>query len=301
MRTSNESPSIDWRALRLVCTALASALLLGAGALGAEPACAGDASLGAVDFSVRVAPSGGEPQPAREVTFYLLRKSFADIRSEADASVPRNDMNAFIDKLEVSPELKAWMKKHQTVELSGEDFPKKITPDDVLNIKEFADAFSKRYAGDRTVEMPSTKYLNIDRQKHPDKYQQALEQYHEQLRRLIASRPELLDSLYVPLEEDGINPGPRWSKMESERAAHVHRRALELAGTEYLAGQVTTDLDGRGRFSELPAGNYWITSLETQVTSGDAHVRWDFPVRVAAGQTASVQLNNLNGITPEQP
>jgi hypothetical protein len=46
----------------------------------------------------------------------------------------------------------------------------------------------------------------------------------------------------------------------------------------------------------LPAGTYWLSTLETEAISGDAHVRWDFPVRVSAGKTANVQLSNVNAV-----
>ncbi len=68
---------------------------------------------GSLNASVRVTATAGEPEPARGITLYLLRKSFEDIRKEADAAEPALDMNAFIDKLEVSPALKVWMRKHQ--------------------------------------------------------------------------------------------------------------------------------------------------------------------------------------------
>jgi hypothetical protein len=49
----------------------------------------------------------------RGITFYLLRKSFDDIGKEAAVTYPLVAMDAFIDKLDVSKELKAWMKKNQ--------------------------------------------------------------------------------------------------------------------------------------------------------------------------------------------
>ena len=49
----------------------------------------------------------------RGFPFYLLNKSFVDIRKEAMAAYPKPDMDAFIDKQDFSPELKAWMKKNQ--------------------------------------------------------------------------------------------------------------------------------------------------------------------------------------------
>src|SRR6185437_154319 len=77
---------------------------------------------GSVDFVARATPSGGLEEPVRGFPFFLLTKSFEEINREADASLPKPDINAFIDKLEVSKELKAWMKKNHWIQLSGEDF-----------------------------------------------------------------------------------------------------------------------------------------------------------------------------------
>ncbi len=38
---------------------------------------------GAIEFVAQVTPTAGRPEPARQLTFYLLRKSFADIQKEA--------------------------------------------------------------------------------------------------------------------------------------------------------------------------------------------------------------------------
>ncbi len=251
---------------------------------------------GSVEFAARVTPTSGQAEPARGITIFLLRKSFADIQKEADAAEPAPDKAAFIDKLEVSPELKAWMKKHDRVDLSGPEFPKQIAPDDVLNVPEFSKAFSDRNSGDRTIRLPVAKYLKTDQKKYPEKYALELNQYHTELRDFIEKHPETLETLDIALDEVRVNPGPKWQHLLMERTARVHRRAMQLAGTTYLAASTDSDLDGRGRFSGLPAGTYWLSTLEVEAISGDAHVRWDFPVNVIAGKTATVQLSNLNSV-----
>ena len=70
---------------------------------------------------------------------------------------PKPDMDGFIDKLEVSPELKAWMKKNHWVQLSGEDFIHKLKPQDVMDVPEFYDAYINRNSGDETVNFPKPK------------------------------------------------------------------------------------------------------------------------------------------------
>ena len=79
-------------------------------------------STGGIEFSAQVAPTDGRPEPVRQMTFYLLRKSLDDVRQEAMQQEPAPDLDQFIDGLTVSPKLKDWMKKNQTVQLGRSDF-----------------------------------------------------------------------------------------------------------------------------------------------------------------------------------
>jgi hypothetical protein len=174
-----------------------------------------------------------------------------------------------------------------------------VKPEDVLAVPEFKTAYVDQNKGDRSVGVPKPKYREVDKDKNPKKYQMEVDEYNEALKKFIAANPDTLASLETALEK--INPGPRWNKLAADRAVHVHRRWLELAEYQYKAGQCDTDLDGHGRFDGVPAGEYWISTIEMQATSGDARVRWDVPVRVMAGRSSSVELSNLNGVEPRTP
>jgi hypothetical protein len=282
----------------LVAALSAALALAGAASLRARQVSA--ASLGSLDVTVKVAPSEGNAEPARGLTLYLLRRSFEEIRKEADADEPKLDKNAFIEKQDFSPELKAWMKKHQVVDFNTPEFAKAVAADDIINIKELSDAFSSRTNGDMSVELPNAKYQKVDKQKHPDKYKQLMDEYRNQLKQVIEQHPEVISDLHTQLENSNINPGAGWDKLKMEREARVRRRGLQLAEGDYLAGQSITDLNGKCEFASVPPGSYWVSSLEIEASAGDTRVRWDFPVRVAAGQAAAVQLTSLNGITPTQ-
>lgn len=251
------------------------------------------AQTGVLEINARVSPSGGHPEPARGITIYLLRKSYDAIQKEADAAEPLPEMDEFIAKLELSPQLKAWMVRHQMVELSGEAFPKAISPDDVLDIPEFKKAYMDRNAGDRTVSLPQPKAREADKQKHPEKYQQAVQDYLTAFKLFVAANPDTLTSMYVALEEK--DPGHRWKKILADRNARVHRHALELAQVQYLAGQTDTDLEGHGRIDRVAPGDYWLSTLDNEAIAGDAYIRWDMPVHVSAGRS-SADLSNVNGM-----
>jgi hypothetical protein len=253
---------------------------------------------GSVEFIARVAPTGGHAEPVRGQTFYLLRKSFQDIEDEAAAADPMPKKDDYIDSLQLSPEIKAWMKKHQIVEFSGEDFVKAMTPDDVLGIPELKQAYMDRNAGDKTVNLPQPKFKKDEQQKNPAKYQQEADEYHEALKKFIAANPDTLHMMYLALDKQ--NPGFQWKKMLNERSARIHRRSLELAELHYLAAQADTDLEGAGRFDGIIPGDYWLSTLDNFVRAGDARVRWDLEVHVAGGRS-SVQLSNLNGIDTHTP
>jgi hypothetical protein len=254
-----------------------------------------DQQTGYLEIATHVSPSGGHAEPARGLTVYLLRKSYDAIQKEADAAEPLPKINDYIAGLELSPLLKAWMVKHQIVEFSGPAFPKAITGEDVWNIPEFKTAYMDRNAGDRTVSLPTSHAHEADKQKHPEKYQQAVQDYVAAFKQFVNANPETLSTMYVALEDK--DPGHRWRKMLADRNTRVHRHALELAQVQYLAGQTDTDLEGRGRIDHLAPGEYWLTTLDNEAVAGDAHIRWDLAVRVSSGRSAA-DLSNVNGIEP---
>ncbi|HXC99635.1 MAG TPA: hypothetical protein VN048_09855, partial [Verrucomicrobiae bacterium] len=97
----------------------------------------GQGATGTLDITARIAPTGAHPEPVRQFTFYVLTKSYAEILKEATEQFPLADREEFISELKISPELKAWMKKHAVIDLTAPDVDKLITPDDVMNIPEF--------------------------------------------------------------------------------------------------------------------------------------------------------------------
>ena len=252
------------------------------------------AQAGSIEFVARVTPTDGRPEPARDMTFFLLRKSFADIRKEAEEIEPKPDLDKFIDGLDVSPELMAWMKKKKSVELAGSEFIRKIKVDDIMDVPELYEAYLKRNAGDVAVGFPEPKFRRVDEKKEPEKYKKLKDEFHRLMRKYIENNPQSIDGIEVYL--DPINPGQRWARQEGEMKQRARKRALELAQMQYLAAKMETDLEGRGSFSELAPGEYWLGTLETEAVAGDARLRWDARVTVRAGAASRVELSNLNAV-----
>lgn len=254
----------------------------------------GQSATGALDLTVHITATGGRPEPIRQFTLYVLTKSYTDIRKDAGAQFPLDDRDAFISKLKISPELKAWMKKHEIIDLMAPDTDKLITPDDVMNIPEFFLAYERSNSGGVTKGLPMPKYRDSDQQTNPAKYEKLRQEYLAATKKFIEANPSTI--LGMETELAGVNPKYQWDKALQEHNQKVAQLSPEVAQTKYLAAKGDTDLDGRVLFTGLPAGEYWVSSMGMDAASGDRHLLWDVPVKIQAGQTARLELSNLNGV-----
>ncbi|MGB7281709.1 MAG: carboxypeptidase-like regulatory domain-containing protein [Candidatus Acidiferrum sp.] len=249
-------------------------------------------SMGALEITARVTPTAARPEPVREFTFYVLTKSYGDIAKEvaaADVIPPRDE---FIDGLDVSKELKVWLKGHNTLDLTSPDLDKLVTPDDIIHTPEFLVAYQHSNSGGVTNGIPKPKYRDADKKEHPEKYQKELQEYYTALKKFIERNPATVSGL--ELELYGINPQRKWALLQGDQKKRVQRLAPEVAQTRYLAAKVDTDLDGNAIIRQLPPGKYWISSLNLEADAGDARARWDVPITIEAGQTLRLELTNLN-------
>jgi hypothetical protein len=249
---------------------------------------------GSIEFMARSTPSGGLEEPVRGFPFFLLTKSFEAIEKEADAASPKPDMDSFIAKLDVSPKLKAWMKKNNWVSLSGDDFIHKVKTDDVMNIPEFNTAYMDRNAGNQSVDFPQPKFKPTDKTKNPDKYKKLSAEYLDDVRHYIDEHPKSIDGIDAGLAE--IDPTSVWRSLVGKRAPEIRRRALDLAQSTYLAGRTETDLKGEGFLQGVPPGTYWLSTLDVSAAVGDQRTLWDLPVTVRPGEAKQVVLSNSNSV-----
>jgi hypothetical protein len=252
------------------------------------------AQTGAIEFYARITPSGGVSEPIRNIPFYLLSKSFQDIRREAEAAEPKPDFDAFVDKLAVSPELKAWMKKNHNVSLTGEDFTQHLKAEDVLNIPEFFKAYLAVHAGEQAVGFPSPKYHEKDREKDPAKYDKLKHDYLDAIRKYFLANPQSADGMDLHLVP--IDPSHEWQQLEAKRVPEVRRRALDAAQGRYLVARTDTDLEGRGVLNGIKPGTYWLGTLDLAADVGDMRLSWDAPVMVRGGAVTRFELSNINAL-----
>jgi hypothetical protein len=247
---------------------------------------------GTLEITARITPTQARPEPVRQFTFYILTKSYAGIAKEVEAAdvVPPRD--EFIDGLNVTKELKAWLKAHDILDLTTPELDKMLTPDDIIHTPEFLLAYQHSNSGGVTNGIPKPKYKETDKTDHPEKYEKDKQAYYTALKKFIQTNPATVSG--VELELDAVNPQRKWSVLQSNQKKRVQKLAPEVAQTKYLAAKVDTDLEGHAFLRELAPGNYWISSLNLEANAGDARVRWDVPVTIQAGQAFRIELTNLN-------
>lgn len=251
-------------------------------------------SAGSLDISAQVTPTAAKPEPVRSFTFYVLTRSYGDIvkeLTELDAPPPRDK---FIDELKISPEMREWLHKHEVMDLTMPDVDKLFTPDDVLHVPEFLLAYQRSNSGGVTNGVPVPKYRELDKTENPARYEKQRQEYLSALKKFITSRPETMSGM--ELELDGVNPARKWAEAQNAQRRRVQQKAPAEAQSRYMATKVDTDLDGRAHVEGLPAGSYWLSSLDLTAAAGDVRLQWDVPVRIAAGQTLRVELTNLNAM-----
>jgi uncharacterized protein YnzC (UPF0291/DUF896 family) len=263
-----------------------------AGALSIAACAYAQSDSGALELIARITPTGARPEPVRQFTFYVLTKSYSEIVKEVEDQDPIPPRNEFIESLKVSPQLRAWLKGHDTLDLTEPELDKLLTPDDILNIPEFLLAYQRSNSGGVTEGLPKPKYTEADKTERPEKYEKLRQDYLVSLRKFIRSRPETVSG--VELELDGVNPQRKWAALQNDRRKRVQRVAPDVAQLKFLAAKADTDLEGRASLSGLVPGDYWISSLNLDADAGDMRVRWDVPVKIARGKTVRVELSNLN-------
>ena len=251
---------------------------------------------GSIEFVARATPSGGLEEQVRGFPFFLLSKSFEAINSEVTASYPMPDMDAFIDKLEISKELKAWMKKNHWMKLTGDDFIHMLHANDIMDTPEFYEAYMRQNAGDETIRFPKSKAKPADKVKDPAKYEKLTQEYKDAVRHFIEQNPSTIEGIQESLVT--FDPTHQWEALVGKRMPEIRRQVRLLAQSKYLVARTETDLQGQGFFRGVAPGNYWLSSLDVAAEVGDARPRWDVEVTVEPGKTVYITLTSVNAVQP---
>src|SRR5580658_4474897 len=249
-------------------------------------------STASLDITARVTPTSAQPEPVRQFTLYILTKSYAEIAKSVEDADPVPSRDEFIEGLKVSPELKKWLKDHDTLDLTAPDIDKQMKADDIIHTPELLMAYEHSNSGGVTNGFPKPKFNESEKTQNPDKYEKDKQAYYATLKKFIIANPGTVSGM--ELELDTLNPQRKWAQMLMNQKKRVQKLAPEVAQTKYLAAKVQTDLEGHAYLRELAPGNYWISSLNLDANAGDARVRWDVPVTIQAGQAFRIELTNLN-------
>src|SRR5579872_1778326 len=291
LQTSVAVPSICYDR-RMKHIFVLAGLTIGLTAGAAFPALAQtQAPTGTIEFEARVKPTGGQPEPVRQISFYALRRSLADIRAEAERSVPAEPIDKFIDGTTNSAALKTWMKAHHTVDFAGTAFTNQVTADDIVGVPEFREAYKLQNASALQEAVPEHKPKPGE---NPDKVARAKQQYETALHRFVTTHPESIQGLDAEFTDK--NPYLAWTRLQAQEQQRLARRTLELAQSQYLAGEATADFNGHGAIAGLAPGQYWLSTLDTPALAGDVRLEWDYPVTVRPGETTHAELTNVNAV-----
>lgn len=274
------SPRIIYLVFLLLCAAAARA----------------QSATGSIELIVRVTPTGGRAEKVIGQPFHLLRASLREIEAQARREVGEPDRDAFVDTLDVSPELKAWMKRTGRLELRGEEFNRALTPDDIMNVPEFLLAYQERNLPYLGFGFPKRKAKPRDQARNPKKWAESEKRYLEELRGYLELHPESKQGLDEHLTH--IDSASRWKAVEHQHAQRVRQHTIQLIESRFRVATAETDAEGRARLDALPSGAYWITNLWNVVRVGDQYLNWDLPVAVTAGRTLYVELTNANASLP---
>jgi hypothetical protein len=247
---------------------------------------------GGLQITARITPTAARPEPVRQFTFYVLGKSYAAISKEVEAGDVMPSRDQFIEDLKVSAELKTWLKAHDILDLTMPGLDKALTADDVIHTPEFLLAYQRSNSGGVTNGIPKPKYKDSDKTDHPERYEKQMQEYLAALRKFIHARPETMSGMELELE--AVNPQRKWAQLQSEHQKHITHLAPDVAQTRYLIAKAETDLEGQANVANLPAGDFWISTLNLDANSGDTRLRWDVPVSIQPGQTTRIDLTNLN-------
>jgi hypothetical protein len=257
------------------------------------------AQTGTIEFTVILTPASGHPEPARGQMIYLLRKSFEEIRKQAESEEPKPDFAKFVDGLDQTAELKAWMKKMRTTTVVGGPFHTSLTPDALVGVPEFLRAYVEANLTEAVADIgfPKPKYREQDKIKKPAKYEQEHRQYLNALRSYYEKNPQSADTIDVYLADSDHTA--EWERLMDAWRKRAHERAIQDAQSRAFVAKVETDLEGRGSFRAQP-GTYWLSTLAGYAAAGDVHLQWNVPIIVEAGLVTRVELSNVNAERPRR-
>ncbi|MFQ5927187.1 MAG: hypothetical protein ACE5MH_07110 [Terriglobia bacterium] len=266
------------------------------GALLYAPPAQPQSALGTIELVVRATPTGGRPEKVMRQPFCLLRASLRAIEAQARAEVGEPDRAAFADTLDVSPPLQAWMKRRGRFELRGEEFTRRLTPDDIMGVPEFLSAYQERNLPFIGFGFPKRKAKPKDRTRNPKKWEESEKRYLAELRAYLELHPESKQGLDEHLTY--IDAAARWKALTHQHTQRLQQHTVQLVANRYQVARTETDFEGRARFENISPGQYWITNLWNQVHVGDVHLSWDLPIQLPAGRTLFVELSNANALLP---
>src|SRR2546422_8785149 len=130
-----------------------------------------------------------------------------------------------------------------------------LTPDDVVDIPEFQDAYMTANTGGLAPGMPRPKYSEALKTSHPAKYERLRQQYITALKKFVAMNPGTLAGIEAYL--DAVNPARGWNQLAAAHRNRMARRAPGNGQARDVVGQADQGLDGHGVLAYPHPGECW--------------------------------------------
>src|SRR2546422_10480115 len=125
-----------------------------------------------------------------------------------------------------------------------------LTPDDVVDIPEFQDAYMTANTGGLAPGMPRPKYSEALKTSHPAKYERLRQQYITALKKFVAMDPGTLAGIEAYL--DAVNPARGWNQLAAAHRNRMARRGPGIVQTRVVVGQRGRGFERGGSLSHAP-------------------------------------------------
>ena len=148
------------------------------------------------------------------------------------------------------------MKKNSLVDLSGEDFVKKLKPDDIMGVPEFFSALhDERMTTDASVSFPDAEIQAGRQSEGSGKVRRLKQAYYDAVRAFFVAHPKSTDG--HGSGAGGSESGPQVGYLPVQGSGRSRAATSELAQGSYLVARATPDLEGTGTFADF-TGNLLI-------------------------------------------
>ena len=251
-------------------------------------------SVGTVVFRAGVVLGTGDVKPVPRQDFFLLSKSLSAIERETLEKYPLPTFGSYVDTLQISPELKAWMNRYEGSELL-EAIKLHLTYEDTRKVPEFKKALELALLGYQATGKIPPSPSEKDRLRSDAKHIKKVRAFEDAVRHELESDSSLRGQVWAWLAQaNPFLPSASWNGFLAEAIEDRRARARHQT-PQYVVATTKTNLLGEGRFEQIKPGTYWLSNLHYAPVAL-ARVLWDVRVELKTGEIKELELSNDNAL-----